>query len=162
MEGNMSTTTAIDPKRYGRLPARKLPAVIRNEEENERLIAELAELDEGADLTPEEREYADLLTVPIEAFEDAHYFLEASTPDSRLRELMRANDLQPKDLRDLRFEGNHLRSAARETCHQQVGRQGSGRPFSRFSRSFPVSRQPCRSRLVLRRRRIQEGTDDRL
>jgi hypothetical protein len=29
----------VNPKRYGRLLARKLPAVIRTEEENERLIA---------------------------------------------------------------------------------------------------------------------------
>jgi predicted nuclease with TOPRIM domain len=60
----------VDPKRYGRLLARKLPAVIRTEEENERLIAELEQLDKRYDeLTPEEREYSELLTVLIEAFE---------------------------------------------------------------------------------------------
>ena len=75
----------VDPKRYGRLLARKLPAVIRTEQENERLIAELERLDKRQDeLTPEEREYAELLTVLIEAFEDANYALEGSTPDSRL------------------------------------------------------------------------------
>ena len=51
----------VDSKRYGRLLARKLPAVIRTEEENERLIAELQDLDQRHDeLTPEEHEYADL------------------------------------------------------------------------------------------------------
>jgi len=76
----------IDPKRYGRLLARKLPAVIRTEEENERLIGELEQMDQRHDeLTPEEREYSELLTVLIEAFEDANYALEGSTPDSRLR-----------------------------------------------------------------------------
>ena len=46
----------VDPKRYGRLLARKLPAVIRTEAENERLIAELEELDRRHDeLSPEER-----------------------------------------------------------------------------------------------------------
>ena len=79
----------VDPKRYGRLLARKLPAIIRTEEENERLIAELEELDRRHDeISPEEREYAELLTVLIEAFEDANYALEGSTPDSRLRSLM--------------------------------------------------------------------------
>jgi hypothetical protein len=43
----------VDSKRYGRLLARKLPAVIRTEEENERLIAELQNLDDRYDeLTP--------------------------------------------------------------------------------------------------------------
>jgi hypothetical protein len=40
------------------------------------------------ELTPEEREYSQLLTVLIEAFEDANYALEGSTSDSRLRSLM--------------------------------------------------------------------------
>jgi HTH-type transcriptional regulator/antitoxin HigA len=89
----------VDPKRYGRLLARKLPAVIRTEEENELLIADLEELDRRHDeLSPEEREYADLLTVLIEAFEDANYSLEGSTPDSRLRTLMEEHGLRQRDL----------------------------------------------------------------
>jgi len=84
-----------DPKGYGRLLARKLPAVIRTGEENERRIAELQDLDRRhADLSPEEREYAELLTVLIEAFEEAHYALEGSTPDSRLRSLMEEHGLR--------------------------------------------------------------------
>lgn len=73
--------------------------VIRTEEENERLIAELKALDRRHDdLTPEEREYSELLTVLIEAFEDANYGLEGSTPDSRLRSLMEEHDLRQRDL----------------------------------------------------------------
>jgi hypothetical protein len=83
----------IDPKRYGRLLARKLPAVIRTEEENERLIGELEQMDQRHDeLSPEEREYSELLTVLIEAFEDANYarqpvaqpYGKARTPSARL------------------------------------------------------------------------------
>lgn len=93
---------AVDPKRYGRLLARKLPAVVRTEEENERLIAELEQLDQRYDtLTPEQREYAELLTVLIEAFEDANYALEGSTPDSRLRSLMEEHGLRQRDLLDV-------------------------------------------------------------
>jgi HTH-type transcriptional regulator / antitoxin HigA len=89
----------VDPKRYGRLLARKLPTVIRTEEENERLIAELETLDRRHDdLSPEEREYSELLTVLIEAFEDTHYALEGSTPDSRLRSLMDEHGLRQRDL----------------------------------------------------------------
>jgi HTH-type transcriptional regulator/antitoxin HigA len=89
----------VDSKRYGRLLARKLPAVIRTEEENERLIAELQDLDDRYDeLTPEEREYAELLGVLIEAFEDANYALEGSTPHSRLLSLMEEHRLRQRDL----------------------------------------------------------------
>jgi antitoxin component HigA of HigAB toxin-antitoxin module len=62
------------------LLARKLPAIIRTEEGNERLIGELEQMDQRHDeLTPEEREYSELLTVLIEAFEDANYALDGST-----------------------------------------------------------------------------------
>ena len=55
-----TSVVEVDPKRYGRLLARKLPGVIRTEEENESLIAELEELDSRyVDLTPEERDAED-------------------------------------------------------------------------------------------------------
>ena len=98
----MNTALEVDPKRYGRLLARKLPAVIRTEEENDRLIAELEQFDRRYDeLTPEEREYSELLTVLIEAFEDANYAIEGSTPDSRLRSLMEEHGLRQRDLLDV-------------------------------------------------------------
>jgi hypothetical protein len=60
-EAMKTSVLEVDPKRYGGLLARKLPAVIRTEEENERLIAELEQLDKRHDeLTPEEREYSEL------------------------------------------------------------------------------------------------------
>ena len=52
------------------------------------------------DLSPEEREYSELLTVLIEAFENANYDLEGSTPDSRLRSLMEEHGLRQRDLLD--------------------------------------------------------------
>ena len=97
-----TTVLEVDPKRYGRLLARKLPTVIRNEEENERFTAELEQLDKRHDeLSPEEREYSELLAVLIEAFEDAKYALEGSTPDSRLRSLMEEHGLRQRDLLDI-------------------------------------------------------------
>ena len=97
-----NSTLAVDPQRYGHLLARKLPAVIRTEDENERLIAELEELDRRHDeLTPEEREYAELLTVLVEAYEEANYPLEGSTPDTRLRSLMAENGVRQRDLLDI-------------------------------------------------------------
>jgi HTH-type transcriptional regulator/antitoxin HigA len=97
-----NSVLAVDPKRYGQLLASKLPAVIRTEEENQRLIGELTELDGRQDtLSPEEREYAELLTVLIEAFEEANYSLEGSTPDSRLRSLMEEHEMRQRDLLDI-------------------------------------------------------------
>lgn len=92
----------VDPKRYGRLLARRLPTVIRTPEDNHRVVAELEELDRHyAKLTAEEREYYDLLTVLIESFENSHYALEGSTPDSRLRSLMEEHGLRQRDLLDI-------------------------------------------------------------
>lgn len=101
-EAMKNSVVEVDSKRYGRLLARKLPAVIRTEEENERLIAELEQLDKRHDeLTPEELEYSELLSALIEAFEDANYTLEGSTPDSRLRSLMEERGLRQRDLLDV-------------------------------------------------------------
>ena len=76
-----------------------LPGIIRTEEENERLIAELEELDRrNEELTPEELEYSELLTVLIEAFEDAHYAIKGSTPVSRLCSLIEEQGLRQRDL----------------------------------------------------------------
>ena len=97
-----TTVLEVDPKRYGRLLARKLPAVVRTEAENERLIAELKEFDNrDEELTPEERQYSELLAVLIEAFEDDKYTLEGSTPASRLQSLMEEHGLRQRDLLDV-------------------------------------------------------------
>ena len=66
------------------------------------VVAELEQMDKRHDeLTPEEREYSELLTVLIEAFEDSNYALEGSTPDSRLRSLMEEHGLRQRDLLDV-------------------------------------------------------------
>ena len=52
-------------------------------------------------LTPEEREYAGLLGVLIEAFEEANYTLEGSTPHSRFLSLMEEHGLRQRDLLDV-------------------------------------------------------------
>ena len=92
----------MDKRRYGRLLARKAPAVVRTEEENERLVEELMELDNRFEnLSPEERAYAALLNVLIESFEDARYGLHGSTPHTRLRSLMEEHGLRQRDLLDI-------------------------------------------------------------
>lgn len=89
----------VDPKRYGRLLARVLPAVIRSEDENQRHVREMRTLDDRNDeLSPEEKALADLLTLLVEDFEERNYALKASTPHSRLQTLMQERGLKQRDL----------------------------------------------------------------
>ena len=87
---------------YASLLTSALPAVIRSEAENERLIAMLEELDrKGSRLSAAERRMAELLTLLIEDFEERHYALRAASPIEVLNELIRANNLKQKDLVDV-------------------------------------------------------------
>jgi HTH-type transcriptional regulator/antitoxin HigA len=96
----MSATAARSE--YAALLSSTLPAVIRNEAENERYLAMLQELDrKGNRMTAAERRMAELLTLLIEDFEEKHYSLKSSSPLDVLNELMRANDLKQKDLVDI-------------------------------------------------------------
>jgi HTH-type transcriptional regulator/antitoxin HigA len=96
----MSTTLSptIDTERYAALLHRTLPRVIRSEEENDRLTAKLLELDERDDLSPEEEELAELLTVLIQQFEERQYPLDPASPHQMLHHLMEARGLTHKDV----------------------------------------------------------------
>jgi HTH-type transcriptional regulator/antitoxin HigA len=120
---------ALDSREYQRLLGRALPRVIRTEAENEHYLELLAQLDARSDnLTPAEKELADLLTLLIEDFEEQHYALKAASPLEVLHELMRANSLKQKDLVDVfgapsivsevingkrRFTTDHIRKLSR-------------------------------------------------
>jgi HTH-type transcriptional regulator/antitoxin HigA len=96
----MSALPKIDAKRYGKLLAAYLPAVIETEEENELMIERISRLlNQGeAKLTQEEKKLLALMVHLVEDFENRHYELNTSTPLSRLQGLMSARDLKPKDL----------------------------------------------------------------
>lgn len=95
----MSTTTIdLDEKTYGRLLKRTLPHVIRSEEELARLTDELMRLDDRDDLTPEEQELAELLTVLIGEYEERRYPIRKASPQRILQHLMEARNLTQKDL----------------------------------------------------------------
>jgi HTH-type transcriptional regulator / antitoxin HigA len=87
---------------YAALLAGTLPAVIRNERENEHYSGLLEQLDgKGSKLTAAEQRLADLLTLLIEDFEERHYALKPANPVGVLEELMAANELKQKDLLDI-------------------------------------------------------------
>ena len=91
---------AIDRRKYGKLLAKTLPAVIETEEQNERMLKEAERLiDKGeGNRTAEEEILFKLMIRLIEDFEEQHYQLNAATPVSILKHLMEARDLKPKDL----------------------------------------------------------------
>lgn len=89
----------INPRKYGRLLARTLPAVIETEEENERFLAEVEKLiDKGDRRSPEEDKLLELMTTLIEDFEEKHYPIPDAAPHEVLQELMRARGLRQRDL----------------------------------------------------------------
>jgi HTH-type transcriptional regulator/antitoxin HigA len=95
----MSTTTIdLDEKTYGQLLRRTLPHVIRTEEEHDRLANELMRLDDREDLTPEEHELAELLTVIIDEYEERRFPIRKAGPQQILQHLMEVRNLTQKDL----------------------------------------------------------------
>jgi HTH-type transcriptional regulator/antitoxin HigA len=77
------------------------PKVITSDAQNERYISALLELEKRDRLSAKEKEFAELLTVLIEAYEDEHYPIRAATPVEVLVHLMEANNLKQKDLAPL-------------------------------------------------------------
>jgi HTH-type transcriptional regulator/antitoxin HigA len=89
----------IDEAAYGKLLARAVPRVIKTEEENERMVAELEKLDtRGRPLTPEEENLAELMTLLVRQFEESRYPLGHAEPLEALRVLMEDRGLRQRDL----------------------------------------------------------------
>ena len=87
---------------YAELLAKVPPRVIHTEEENEDYTAALYELEQNhADLSPEERDLADLLTLLIEDFEEKRYQLPKASPIEVISFLMDQHGLKQKDLVDV-------------------------------------------------------------
>ena len=89
----------INKRKYGALLANALPAVIKTEVENERMLA-LAEqlIDKGESRTPEEDQLFELVTRLIEDFEDEHYPIPDAPPHRILRYLIEQNDQRQSNL----------------------------------------------------------------
>jgi HTH-type transcriptional regulator/antitoxin HigA len=77
------------------------PKVITSNAQNERYISVLLELEKKERLSTKEREFAELLTVLIEAYEDERYPIRAASPVEVLVHLMEANNLKQRDLAPL-------------------------------------------------------------
>lgn len=89
----------IDEKRYGRLLAKALPAVIRTEEENEKTLIRIAALmDKGGNRSPEEDRLLDLLARLAADFETAKHEFGASKPHEVLSFLLDKRGMNQVDL----------------------------------------------------------------
>ena len=87
----------IDNASYAGLLAGALPKVIETDEENERIIRELEQLDSLSSMTPEQESLAELLTVLVERFE-RRYEPQPVPPLESLKALMEDRGLRQRDL----------------------------------------------------------------
>lgn len=89
----------INAGKYGRLLAKTLPAVIKTEAENERMLAEIERLmDKGERMTPEELVLLELMSQLVETFEKEAYTVADAPPHRVLQHLMESNELSQVDL----------------------------------------------------------------
>jgi HTH-type transcriptional regulator/antitoxin HigA len=91
----------LDEVKYAAVLGEYQPRPIHAKEENQRATAALERLHANAVLTPEQEALAEILTTLIEKFEEEQYALNPASPVEILRELLRANDLEQKDLAQL-------------------------------------------------------------
>jgi HTH-type transcriptional regulator/antitoxin HigA len=97
--GSATVKSKIDAKKYARLLAASLPAVIETEAENDRLVAVARELmKKGPQRTLEETRLLKLLSHLIQEFEERVYQPRTATPHEVLCELIAANGLKQSDL----------------------------------------------------------------
>ena len=97
----MSTAVAASPE-YTTLLAKTMPRVIHSDEQNEKYIALLYDLESGQEaLSADAKEMADLLTLLIEDYEEKHYSLKKSSPIETVEFLLEQHNLKQKDLADV-------------------------------------------------------------
>lgn len=91
-------TLTINPEIYSQLLSKYQPRIIKTEEENDKFLEIVEELLSRPNITPEEDTLLELFVKLIEDFEGKHYYLNASTPYSRLLHLMEDRSLSKTDL----------------------------------------------------------------
>lgn len=94
----MTTTTEIRDSVYAKLLVKSLPRPIRTEAEHMRLTEMLLELDERADLSPEEEALAEVLNLLIDDYELKYHPLPRVSPNVSLVALMEERGLKHKDI----------------------------------------------------------------
>lgn len=124
----MSALAELDSKRYARLVASARPVVIRNEDENERLLARVEKLmaKGEANLSPEESALLELLVRLVDDYESQERLpAEAAGPAAMLRWLMQENGMTAKELAEVigsRSRVSEILSGKRSISKEQARR----------------------------------------
>lgn len=95
---NGKMTLTFNSAVYSQLLSEYQPRIIKTEAENDKFLEVVEELLARPQLAPEENALLELLVRLIEDFEDKHYQINASSPQSRLLHLMEARSLTEADL----------------------------------------------------------------
>jgi HTH-type transcriptional regulator / antitoxin HigA len=107
------------------LLAKVPPKIICTEAENEYYIEALYWLEQKRSRTREEKDFADLLTLLIEDFEERRYHLPRATPLKALAFLMEQHGLKQKDLTNIlgtRSIVSEVMGGKRELTKEQIRR----------------------------------------
>lgn len=94
----VTMSITFDANIYSGLLSKYQPRIIKTEEENEIFLEIVEELLSRPNLTPEEDALLEMLVKLIEDFEDKHYQLNISAPQSRLLHLMDDRSIEAGDL----------------------------------------------------------------
>lgn len=87
---------------YKELLIEAIPGVIKSEDEYERMMGIINNLIDKEELSPDESRLLELLALLVESYESEAFPLKTqTTPRSRLKFLMEANDLNQADLVDV-------------------------------------------------------------
>ena len=86
--------TALNPAKYGRLCAGVVPKIIENDDEFDRMVEKMEELDRKNDPTPEEEALSALLARLIQDYDDRTELPDLS-PHEVVLHLMEQRDLLP-------------------------------------------------------------------
>ena len=90
--------SAINPRKYGRLCAEIIPKVIENDEEFDRLVLKMEEIDFKENPSPEEEALAALLSRLIQDYDDRNFPLPDVPPYKVVLHLMEQKGLRQADL----------------------------------------------------------------
>ncbi len=75
-----------------------IPRMITSDAQNERYTEALLDLERQNNLSADEKNFVEILTLLIEAYEEEHYSIPDVSPTEVLQELLAANNLRQKDL----------------------------------------------------------------
>lgn len=109
------------------------PRVITSEAQYERYVSSLLDLERQRKLSAAERNFAELLTLLIEAYEEKRYPIRSAAPLEVLEQLMAANDLRQKDLAPLLGSESIVSEVLRGK------RELNKRHIEKLSRRFKIS-----------------------